>query len=125
MSKEEEQRFLILLSSFQFTIMCGIAPTKKEVLDYIADNNWANFSAKHLTTKSNINELVWRNEFAFTRKHLVDNNSLFGHTRNSWEITPSGRNELKMLCNKVFNTTTFSIIANQSIAYARKIYTLI
>ena len=125
MTKEEEQRFLLLLSSFQFTIICGISPTKKEVLDYIANNNWANFSTKHLTTKLNRNELVWRNEFAFIRKHLVDNNSLINQSRNNWQITSSGRNELKILCNKVFNTSIFSIITNQSIVYAQQIYALI
>lgn len=125
MTKEEEQRFLILLSSFQFTMTRGIAPTKKDVLDYISNNNWANFSKKQLLLMSSRNELVWRNEFAFIRKHLVKENSLFGHTRNSWEITPSGRNELKTLCNKVFNAGTFSIIANPSITYAKTIYHLI
>lgn len=64
--------------------------TKSAVLDTIANNDWAFFSDEQLQEESNRKELVWRNDFAFVRKHLVQNGFYVEGIRNNWSITEQG-----------------------------------
>lgn len=64
--------------------------TKSAVLDTFANNDWAFFSDEQLQEKSNRKELVWRNDFAFARKHLVQNGFYVEGIRNNWSITEQG-----------------------------------
>ena len=121
MTLEEEQRLLVLLSSFTLTILNNTTPNKADVLDYIQNSNWANFSQRQLQIKKNRNELIWRNEFAFTKKHLMDEQCIV-NIRNNWSITTKGRSELKKLCNMVFTVSNCNIISNNCISYSKNVF---
>ena len=110
MTLENEKRFLLLLSSYTLSQ----SATKQTVLDAIADNNWATLSAKDLQQKTNRNELIWRNDFAFVRKHLVTNGWLKEGIRNDWSITDAGILELHNLYSEVLSETSFSYISDNA-----------
>ena len=97
MTLEEEKRYLLLLSSY-YCLINGIEQTKSEVLDTIFNKNWVVLNSSELMIKHNRAELVWRDDFAFVRKHLVQNGFFDGSVRNRWTITvPHGKDELKRL----------------------------
>ena len=64
-----------------------------------------------LQEKTNRKELVWRNDFAFVRKHLVSNGWFNGDVRNEWTITEQGIAELHNLYQEVLTTSTLSYIS--------------
>lgn len=51
--------------------------------------------------KKNRNELVWRNDLAFVRKHLALNGFYNSGIHNDWGITQNGKAELKKLCSSI------------------------
>ena len=106
MTKEKEKQFLLLLSSY----FLKEGATKSAVLDTIANNNWAYFSDEQLQEKSNRKELVWRNDFAFVRKHLVQNGLYVEGIRNNWSITEQGIIELRHLYTEVSSEKDFIYI---------------
>lgn len=123
MTLENEKRFLLLLSSFDIMQNSMFAaPTKPQVLDRIAEKNWANFAEEQLKLKQNRNELVWRNDFAFIRKHLEQNGFYVSGKRNDWSITEAGKKELKRLCMQVFATNSFSMVSQNAVSHAKKLY---
>lgn len=123
MTLENEKRFLLLLSSFDIMQNSMFAaPTKAQVLDRIAEQNWANFTEKQLEMKQNIKELVWRNDFAFVRKHLEQNGFYISGKRNDWSVTEAGKEELKRLCMQVFETDSFTVVSQNAVSYAKKLY---
>lgn len=86
MSKEKQRRFILLLSAYVNRDNCS----KKCVLDYIRDNNWLIISERDKQLNPQIKEPIWRNEFAFVRKHLVLENYFCNDEINQWKITISG-----------------------------------
>ena len=118
MTAENEKRFLLLMSSF----VVGCNATKSKVLDTIENCNWANLSEKDLQVKLNRNELVWRNDFAFVRKHLEQHGYYVKKKKNNWEITNEGKKELKRLCNEVTIENRFFKVTDQVKATAKDIY---
>ena len=100
MTLEKEKRFLLLLASYKI----GKGASKSDVLDEISDNCWITLCANELEMKTNRNELVWRNDLAFVRKHLVQNGSIVSGIRNDWSITDSGIKELCELFSEVTTT---------------------
>lgn len=107
MTSEKEKRFLLLLSS----TLCGVGASKSDVLDYISSNEWLILSDKDKMIKHNRNELVWRNDLAFIRKHLAQEGLFVDGIRNDWSITDSGKFYLNELMQEVLNTATFSKIS--------------
>lgn len=61
--------------------------------------------------KHNRNELVWRNDLAFIRKHLAQEGLFVDGIRNNWSITDSGKLYLNELMQEVLNTETLSKIS--------------
>ncbi|MBE6807295.1 MAG: hypothetical protein E7527_04705 [Ruminococcaceae bacterium] len=108
MTLEKEKRFLLLLSSYEL----GTNATKAAVLDNIVENGWVKLSDKDLETKHNRNELVWRNDFAFVRKHLTQENFFVNGIFNDWSITDAGKKELFSLCNDVACVNNFKYISS-------------
>ena len=112
MTLEEEKRYLLLLGAYYCHIL-GASPTKRNVLDIIAERRWATFTSYDLSVKHNRNELVWRNDFAFVRKHLVMEGFFQGDVPNCWSMTLSGQSELKRLYGVCVSSSGF-----QKITYA-------
>ena len=117
MTLENEKRFLLLLGSYAK----GANVTKAEVLDTIDDRGWAVFTDKDLAVKHNRNELVWRNDFAFVRKHLVEEGYYQSGIRNDWPITESGKAELRRLCGEVLSEAGFSYVSPAAKEEAQKV----
>ena len=107
MTSEKEKRFLLLLSS----TFCGVGASKSDVLNYISSNEWLILSDKDKMIKRNRNELVWRNDLAFIRKHLAQEGLFVDGIRNNWSITDSGKLYLNELMQEVLNTETLSKIS--------------
>ena len=107
MTSEKEKRFLLLLSS----TLCGVGASKSDVLNYISANEWLILSEKNKLVKHNRNELVWRNDLAFVRKHLAQEGLFVDGIRNNWSITDSGKLYLKELMQEVLNTANLSKIS--------------
>ncbi|SKC09541.1 HNH endonuclease [Lachnospiraceae bacterium] len=96
MSLENEKRYLLLLSSYQLS-KNNPAPTKAQVLDNIEDNGWIILTEIDKQKKQNRNELVWRNDLAFVRKHLAQNGWYNTSENNNWGITIEGKKYLNEL----------------------------
>ena len=111
MSLENEKRLLLLLSSYYLRTNV----TKNNVLDYIEDNHWMTFDQHDLETKHNRNELVWRNDLAFVRKHLAQDDLFISGIRNNWSITEKGIIELKSLANEALNEPNLRKITSNAI----------
>lgn len=94
MTLENEKRLLLLMSSY----VIANDVTKAKVLDLIEANGWVNLSEDDKKIKHNRNELVWRNDFAFVRKHLEQNGFYISGERNNWAITEIGIKLLYKLC---------------------------
>ncbi len=110
MSCENEKRFLILFSSY----CLGNNATKKNVLDYIEQMGWIVFSKDDLEVRQNRNELIWRNDFAFVRKHLVMH-GLLENKRNFWTITHKGRSELFNIYKQILRDKTIRKITQKAL----------
>lgn len=115
MTLEKEKRFLLLLGSY----LCGNNATKSEVLDKIEDENLVILSDKDIQVKHNRNELVWRNDFAFVRKHLTIDGFYISGIRNNWGITEAGVNELHNLCKEVCSNNKFTYISTKAKEHAK------
>lgn len=117
MTLEEEKRYLLLLSSYYLMNKYSNDKiiSKREVLDTINDLGWVYLNNNDLKVKDNRNELVWRNDFAFIRKHLVEENFYYGNIKNNWKITSEGKSELERLHNICKLTNRFKKITNNAI----------
>ena len=74
MTLEEEKRFVLLASALDL----GGRGQKHEVLDNIESKGYLRFDAHDLEDMPNRNELFWRNDLAYIRKHLVVNRHFDG-----------------------------------------------
>ena len=115
MTIENEKRFLLLLSSF---LQKNIA-TKNSVLDYIEEHDWIVLSAEDLKIRRNRNELIWRNDLAYVRKHLAIEGLYVSNERNNWSITDSGKEYLLSLFQEVLSCNSFSKIKESAILAAK------
>lgn len=97
MTVEEEQRFALLASVLDL----GGRGRKQEVLDNIEAKGYLKFDERDLRTMANRDELYWRNNIAFVRKHLVGSHHLDGGRFNNWEITASGQSYFQSLSSTV------------------------
>jgi len=110
---EDEKRFVLLLS---IEDLHG-SGTKKQVLDNIDKQGYLVLTGHDLSQKSNRPELVWRNDLAFTRKHLVTDGYLDGSQHNQWRITANGRTYLQRLSSQINknNQKSFQKLTRQAI----------
>lgn len=117
MTLENEKRFLLLMSSY--SLLNEV--TKSRVLDKIEAEEWMVFSDKDLQVKHNRNELRWRNDLAFTRKHLAQLGLFQSAINNNWAITPDGISELSTLCSQVIKEGNLRKVSSSARANATRI----
>jgi hypothetical protein len=84
---EEEKRFIILTA----TLLCGGKGTKAKILDKIDQEGLIKLTEEDRRPKHNRDEVRWRNDLAFIRKHLVISGYLDGSVKNRWMVTNTGR----------------------------------
>lgn len=122
MSLENEKRYLLLLSSYQLA-NTGSYPTKARVLDNIENNEWILLSQTDKQKKQNRNELVWRNDLAFTRQHLSLNGWYNSSENNNWSITPEGEKYLKDL-HRILSSdpSSLSKVSQKAVDYAKSVF---
>lgn len=110
-TKEIENRFLILYS----IIKQNGKANKKEVLNFLLNNDLINLSKNDKLILETRKEKKWRNELAFVRQHLVKDNYLNNKDRNYWEITDEGKSQFKLLKEKLKGQNTVRILKNKII----------
>jgi hypothetical protein len=93
MNTEEEKRFVLLASVLDL----GGRGQKHEVLDNIEAKGYLKLNDHDLKSMPTRNELYWRNDVAYVRKHLVANRYLDGARFNNWEITSKGQSYFHQL----------------------------
>lgn len=90
----ERLRRLALLSAMR---SLGGGGTKAQVLDAVEAQGLLSFDERDLETMSSRDEIRWRNDLAFVRKHLVLEGYVSDHRRNEWRITAQGVKYLEAL----------------------------
>lgn len=96
---EEENRLAILLS----IIDIGDYGTKEDVLNNIQDKKYLNITPEDLKMRpigESSEEPIWRNNLAFTRKHLVMDGFIDDSHWNEWRITQTGKAHF---CSEVYD----------------------
>ena len=93
LSKEEEKRIVLLTAIIEL----GGSATKNQVLDRIADYEFLNLDDWLLEEMKNSRELRWRNDMAFTRKHLVDEGYIDDSKWNYWAVSDTSQAYLSQL----------------------------
>ena len=94
---EQEKRLLIMLAILEL----GGSATKRAVLDRIYSNEYADLTLRDLEVMASRDEEVWRNDFAYVRKHLVEHGFLDGSEKDNWQITSKGTQYFLKLVRKV------------------------
>jgi hypothetical protein len=84
----EEEKQLVVLTA---VLRIGGAGTKKAVLDEVEQARLMRFSVRDLELVPTRNEISWRNDLAYVRKHLVVAGYLSGEIWNCWRITEAGK----------------------------------
>lgn len=115
MTDELQKRFILLTALLEV----GGHGTKSAVLDYIDRHGLINLSAADRSVMENRDEMVWRNNLAFVRKHLVDEGLMDGAIRNRWAITTAGTAYLRGLLRHVPPHSRFTKVTDVAIARAR------
>jgi predicted HNH restriction endonuclease len=92
-SPEMEKRLAILVSLSDL----GGSGTKQDVLDNILASNYLLLNKRDLEWLPNRPELRWRNDLAFTRKHLVQEEYVDDSQHNVWQVTQLGRTYLESM----------------------------
>lgn len=94
-----EQRRVVLLYSL---IELGGKASKQTVLEHIQDNSYWRMNDSNDTVRNNRpSEKIWRNDFAYSRKHLVMLGYILNENRNEWEISESGKEYFEFLSKKL------------------------
>jgi Mrr N-terminal domain len=115
MKLEDEKRFALLAAILDL----GGKGSKAEVLDRVAASGYLRFLPREMETMPTRDEVRWRNDLAYVRKHLVQRQYLKGMTHNSWEISERGNEYFKRLCANVSAERSFHKLAPEGIARAR------
>lgn len=95
MTAEEEKR-LVLLAAI---VRLGGAGSKSQVLDEIEKAKLLKLSPSDLELMRSRNEVKWRNDLAYVRKHLVTERCLSDSSWNSWQITEHGKSHFSLLAS--------------------------
>lgn len=93
----EDEKQLILLAAI---IRVGGNGSKKQVLDEIESAGLMKFSSYDLQSRASRNELIWRNDLAYIRSHLVKAGHMSSE-RDSWALTEKGKNHFASLVSKL------------------------
>ena len=93
----QEQKWLVLL--YTLTELGG-GGQRKEVLQYIQDNNFWYKNDENDIIRETRNEKAWRNDFSFERQHLVSKGYMKACANGQWLISKEGTNKLNDLVNK-------------------------
>ncbi len=107
MTSEEEKRLILLLSMRQL----NGGGTKKEVLDNIQSTSLIKLSDFDRQTMESRDEIRWRNDLAYVRKHLVSLQYVDDTGWNQWHITQKGEAYLEGLILKAKQTNDFNFIS--------------
>ena len=110
MTSEEEKR-LILLSA---VTRLGGTGTKKQVLDEVAQASLMQFSDPDLQVMKSRNELKWRNDLAYVRKHLITEGYL-NSAWNNWQITEQGKSYFASLVSRTSSQQQFRHINPEAV----------
>lgn len=86
MTSEEEKRLIILSAIASL----GGSATKGAVLDQIANEDLMVLTDHDREWRKSRKELVWRNDLAFIRGHLVDEGLMSRSEDGQWEISSAG-----------------------------------
>ena len=96
MTKELENRILLLYAILNL----GGNSNKKEVLDFIIENDLIALEDVDKELLVSRKEIRWRNELAYVRQHLVEIDAL---NRYEWSITPIGKMYYNSLVHDLTN----------------------
>ena len=96
MTTEDEKQLIVLAA----ILLVGGNGSKQDVLDAVEDSSLMRFSTSDLKIRESRNELVWRNDLAFIRSHLVKDGCISSKW-DSWAITDKGRARAASLLSKV------------------------
>jgi hypothetical protein len=118
-TQEVEQRFLVLLS----LVDLGNYGTKGDVLDNIWNKGYINLNQNDLEIMESRSELRWRNNLAYTRKHLVTEKYMLDREINKWEISIKGRGYFSELCDAISSARfiSYKYLTKKSIQRAKEI----
>jgi predicted HNH restriction endonuclease len=111
MNLEEEKRLLLLMGM----ISIGGGGTKPKVLDRIEKECWIKLKPHDIEIMDSRNEIRWRNNLAFIRKHLVSDGYVSDSVRGEWRITEKGRIHFDQLCHKAMKISSFRYVSNQAL----------
>lgn len=101
MTTEEEKRLLLLLAIVEL----DGSGTKHQVLDLIEKYSWIKLTEYDREKMKSRNEIRWRNDLAFVRKHLVTSRYLSDEAWDKWQITEIGIEYFQTLCRQVQGAT--------------------
>jgi hypothetical protein len=96
MTTEDEKQLIVLAA----ILLIGGNGSKQEVLDAVEESSLMKFAPDNLKIRPTRNELVWRNDLAFIRSHLVKDGCISGQ-RDSWAITAKGKVRASSLLAKI------------------------
>lgn len=108
----EEEKQLILLSAI---IRIGGSGTKNTVLNEVEHAKMMKLSSIDLEPMKSRNEVKWRNDLAYARKHLVTAGFISNIAWNTWQITDSGKVRHALLAKNALKETAFRHIAPESL----------
>jgi len=97
MSKEEQHRFVVLLSVTDL----GGSGKREYVLDNIEDKHYVDFQEHDFEYLESGNIIRWETALSYIRKHLVIEGHLDDSVPGIWRITEKGRRYFLELCRKV------------------------
>lgn len=103
MTKELENRILLLYTIFEL----GGNSKKKDVLDFIINNDLIVIGEEDKKILKTRKELKWRNELAYVRQHLVEIEAL---NKYEWSITPIGKMYYNSLIGELQNRDSSYIL---------------
>ena len=96
MTTEDEKQLIVLAA----ILLRGGNGSKQEVLDVVEEASLMKFSPNDLKIRASRNELVWRNDLAFIRSHLVKDGCISSQW-DIWAITDKGRSRALSLLSKI------------------------
>jgi|CXWL01.1.fsa_nt_gi predicted HNH restriction endonuclease len=103
----EDEKQLILLAAI---ILIGGSGSKKQVLDEVERAGLMKFSPDDLQYRASRNELIWRNDLAYIRDHLVRKGHVSNVQSNKWSVTEGGKSHFASLVSKLASQSQFQHI---------------
>ncbi len=108
----EDEKQLILLSA---VLRLGGKGSKKQVLDEVVRANLMKLAPSDLEVMRSRNEITWRNDLAYIRKHLVTHGHFSDGEWNSWSVTEKGKKHFNYLAAQALKEQHFRHINPETI----------